>query len=1206
MSNEVKIRNIDNLNVLNNGRKDYSKISGNLVLPNLVEIQTKSYEEFKSKGLDEVFKEVFPIVNYSDTLSIDYIRLEFGQPKYPYLECKARDITYSAPIYAYLRLNRKNGGMMENKIYMGELPLMTSSGTFIINGAERVIVSQLVRSPGAYMSKTRDEKSGKFIYEADLIPGRGTWLEFESDNKDILNVRIDRQRKMNACTFLKALGLGEDSIEKLFGSSKALITTLNKNKDICDGAINDLSATQVALIDIFRKLKPGEPVTQEGTINFLLQKFFDEKRYDLGRAGRYKYAIKLGMYNRLRNRTLAENLISEDGEIVFRKGHTLTDADIEKLRNEEFFEKSTHHSKVIKVNTDLDNHSLVNIVKVYTDENNRNVTNIIGTDLNLDISRVTISDIIATFSYFINIQDGIGTLDDIDHLGNRRIRCVGELIQYHFRVGLSKMAKSVKEKMSVTDTEDATPRKLINIRPLTSSIREFFASSQLSQFMDQTNPLAELTNKRRLSALGPGGLTRDRASSEVRDVHFSHYGRICPIETPEGQNIGLINNLATYAKVNDYGFIETPYRRVDHSTGKAIVLNGEENTDYLDAMREFDYIIAEANINLGKDGEILDEEVIARHRGENIVANRKDVDYVDVSPKQIVSIAAASIPFLENDDTMRALMGSNMQRQALPLLRPSAPFVGTGLEHYVAHDSGLAVIAAKDGVVVYNDSKTIKIQEDDNTVRSYALQKFERSNQGTCINQHSIVKVGQIVKAGDIIADGPAMQNGDLALGQNVTIAFMMWNGYNYEDAVIMSERLVKDDTYTSVMIEKYEIECRETQLGDEEITRDIPNVGEDAKAYLDERGVIVPGAEVKEGDILVGKTTPKGQSEPTPEEKLLMAIFAEKAKEGKDASLRVPHGGAGIVLDVKSFKRSEGAELPPGVNEVIRVYIVQKRKISEGDKMSGRHGNKGVISRILPVEDMPFLPDGTPIDIMLNPLGVPSRMNIGQILEVHLGMALKKLGYKIATPVFDGITNEEILDLMKQAGMDEDGKTILYDGRTGERFDERINVGVMYMIKLVHMVDDKLHARATGPYSLVTQQPLGGKAQNGGQKFGEMEVWALEAYGAAHILQEILTIKSDDRVGRRKAYEAIIKGEKLPRPGIPEAFKVLIKELQALSMDVTLLDQNGESIDMEALAKESEKEERKINSSLRSLNQESTQVEIEDGFQIHTAKVSE
>ena len=1206
MSNEVKIRNIDNLNVLNNGRKDYSKISGNLVLPNLVEIQTKSYEEFKSKGLDEVFKEVFPIVNYSDTLSIDYIRLEFGQPKYPYLECKARDITYSAPIYAYLRLNRKNGGMMENKIYMGELPLMTSSGTFIINGAERVIVSQLVRSPGAYMSKTRDEKSGKFIYEADLIPGRGTWLEFESDNKDILNVRIDRQRKMNACTFLKALGLGEDSIEKLFGSSKALITTLNKNKDICDGAINDLSATQVALIDIFRKLKPGEPVTQEGTINFLLQKFFDEKRYDLGRAGRYKYAIKLGMYNRLRNRTLAENLISEDGEIVFRKGHTLTDADIEKLRNEEFFEKSTHHSKVIKVNTDLDNHSLVNIVKVYTDENNRNVTNIIGTDLNLDISRVTISDIIATFSYFINIQDGIGTLDDIDHLGNRRIRCVGELIQYHFRVGLSKMAKSVKEKMSVTDTEDATPRKLINIRPLTSSIREFFASSQLSQFMDQTNPLAELTNKRRLSALGPGGLTRDRASSEVRDVHFSHYGRICPIETPEGQNIGLINNLATYAKVNDYGFIETPYRRVDHSTGKAIVLNGEENTDYLDAMREFDYIIAEANINLGKDGEILDEEVIARHRGENIVANRKDVDYVDVSPKQIVSIAAASIPFLENDDTMRALMGSNMQRQALPLLRPSAPFVGTGLEHYVAHDSGLAVIAAKDGVVVYNDSKTIKIQEDDNTVRSYALQKFERSNQGTCINQHSIVKVGQIVKAGDIIADGPAMQNGDLALGQNVTIAFMMWNGYNYEDAVIMSERLVKDDTYTSVMIEKYEIECRETQLGDEEITRDIPNVGEDAKAYLDERGVIVPGAEVKEGDILVGKTTPKGQSEPTPEEKLLMAIFAEKAKEGKDASLRVPHGGAGIVLDVKSFKRSEGAELPPGVNEVIRVYIVQKRKISEGDKMSGRHGNKGVISRILPVEDMPFLPDGTPIDIMLNPLGVPSRMNIGQILEVHLGMALKKLGYKIATPVFDGITNEEILDLMKKAGMDEDGKTILYDGRTGERFDERINVGVMYMIKLVHMVDDKLHARATGPYSLVTQQPLGGKAQNGGQKFGEMEVWALEAYGAAHILQEILTIKSDDRVGRRKAYEAIIKGEKLPRPGIPEAFKVLIKELQALSMDVTLLDQNGESIDMEALAKESEKEERKINSSLRSLNQESTQVEIEDGFQIHTAKVSE
>ena len=1206
MSKEIKIRNIDSLNVLNNGRKDYSKISGNLHLPNLVEIQTKSYEEFKLKGLDEVFKEVFPIVNYSDTLSIEYVNLEFGQPKYPYLECKARDKTYSAPIHAILRLKQKTTGVMsETKIYMGELPLMTSSGTFIVNGAERVIVSQLVRSPGAYMSKTRDEKSGRFIYEADLIPGRGTWLQFESDNKDILNVRIDRQRKMNAGTFLKALGLSEETILSTFGETKNLVNTLNKNKDICDGAINELTATQVALIDIFRKLKPGEPVTQEGTINFLFQKFFDEKRYDLGRAGRYKYAIKLGIYNRLRNRTLAENLKSADGEIYFKKGYTLTDADIERLREEEFFENGAH-TKTLKVNTDLDNHSTVNIVKVYADENNKNVATIIGTDLNLTTSCVTISDIVATFSYFLNIQDGIGTLDDIDHLGNRRIRCVGELIQYHFRVGLSKMAKSVKEKMSVTDMADVTLKKLINNRPLTSSIREFFASSQLSQFMDQTNPLAELTNKRRLSALGPGGLTRDRASSEVRDVHFSHYGRICPIETPEGQNIGLINNLATYAKVNDYGFIETPYRRVDHSTGKAIVLNGEENTDYLDAMREFDYIIAEANINLGKDGEILDDEVIARHRGENIVAKKEDVDYVDVSPKQIVSIAAASIPFLENDDTMRALMGSNMQRQALPLLRPSAPFVGTGLEHFVAHDSGLAVVAAKDGVVVYNDSKTIKVQEDDNTVRAYNLQKFERSNQGTCINQHSIVKVGQIVKTGEIIADGPAMQNGDLALGQNVTIAFMMWNGYNYEDAVIMSERLVKDDTYTSVMIEKYEIECRETQLGDEEITRDIPNVGEDAKAYLDERGVIVVGAEVKEGDILVGKTTPKGQSEPTPEEKLLMAIFAEKAKEGKDASLRVPHGGAGIVLDVKSFKRSEGAELAPGVNEVIRVYIVQKRKISEGDKMSGRHGNKGVISRILPVEDMPFLPDGTPIDIMLNPLGVPSRMNIGQILEVHLGMALKKLGYKIATPVFDGITNEEILDLMEKAGMDKDGKTVLYDGRTGERFDERINVGVMYMIKLVHMVDDKLHARATGPYSLVTQQPLGGKAQNGGQKFGEMEVWALEAYGAAHILQEILTVKSDDRVGRRKAYEAIIKGDKLPRPGIPEAFKVLVKELQALSMNVKLLDQNGESIDMQALAKETEKEARKVNSSLRALDGETTQVDIEDGFQIHTAKVTD
>ena len=1176
------IRNIENLNKLNNDRYDYSKISGKLPLPNLVEIQTKSYEEFKEKGLDEVFRESFPIVNYTNTLSIDYVSIRFGEPKHTFLQCKAQDLTYSAPIYVMLRLTHHDTGeIQESEVYMGEFPLMTKSGTFIVNGAERVIVSQLVRSPGAYMSLTKDIKTGKVTYEADLIPGRGTWLQFESGTKDLLSVRIDRQRKLNATTFLRALGLEENNdILKLFGESEALKVTLAKDDD------QKIKTAKAALVEIFKKMKPGEPVTEEGTINFLVQKFFDGKHYDLGRAGRFKYIKKLGVYNRLTGRTLAENLVDADGELRFKKGYTLTAADVDALRDEEFFEKGAHMKK-LKVNDKLDDHGIVNIVKVYNNDREKKVCNIVGTDLNGTVSYVTISDIIACFSYFLNVMDGFGDTDDIDHLGNRRIRCVGELIQNQFRLGLAKMVKTVQQKMSISDLGNVKPKALINPRPLSASIREFFASSQLSQFMDQTNPLAELTNKRRLSALGPGGLTRDRASTEVRDVHVSHYGRICPIETPEGQNIGLINNLASYAKINKYGFIETPYRRVDKATCR--VLSEPEDSVYLSADEEWDYVIAEANINLDADGTILDEQVIARYKGENVMASREDVDYVDVSPKQIVSIAAGCIPFLENDDTMRALMGSNMQRQALPLLRPHAPFVGTGLEHQIARDSGLAVVAVEDGTVTYTDSRTIEVTEKgSNEPRIYQLQKFERSNQGTCINQTSIVKVGQKVKKGQIIADGPAMQNGDLALGQNVTIAFMTWNGYNYEDAVIMSERLVKDDVYTSIHIEKYELECRSIpKLGDEEITRDIPNVSEAAKANLDERGIIVPGAEVKEGDILVGKVTPRGQSEPTPEGKLLMAIFGEKTNEGKDASLRVPHGGAGIVLDVKIFKRegkSKDVELPPGVNEVVRVYIVQKRKISEGDKMSGRHGNKGVISRILPECDMPFLPDGTPVDIMLNPLGVPSRMNIGQILEVHLGYALKQLGYKIATPVFDGITNEEILDMMQKAKMDPSGKTVLYDGTTGERFDERITVGCMYMIKLVHMVDDKLHARATGPYSLVTQQPLGGKAQNGGQRFGEMEVWALEAYGAAHVLQEIITIKSDDRVGRRKTYEAIIKDQPLPKPGIPEAFKVLVKELQALSMNVTLLDQEGNAIDMDALAKEAEKEERRINSNIRNL----------------------
>ncbi len=1172
-------RNITDLRQINNHRYDYSKISGDLPLPNLVEIQTKSYAEFLEKGLDEVFRESFPIENYVGTLTIEYISIRLGEPKHSFLECKEKDLTYNVPMYITVRLiHKETGEIQESEVFMGDLPLMTSSGTFIVNGAERVIVSQLVRSPGAYLSK--EFKAGKYLYEADLIPGRGTWLQFESDAKDLLSVRIDRQRKIHATTLLRALGLEtSEDIEKLFGDNFALRNTLDKEE-------SKIKTSKAALVDIFRKMKPGEPVTEEGTTNFLVQRFFDEKRYDLGRAGRYKFIKKLGIYNRLPGRILAENLVSAEGEIRFKKGYQLTAEDVEALRNEEFFEQGAH-LKNVKINEKLDTNGRVNIVKVYNNEKDKKVSIIIGTDLKNTSTYVNICDIIAVFSYFLNVMDGFGDTDDIDHLGNRRIRCVGELIQNQFRVGLAKMLKTVQQKMSISDLGNVKPKALINPRPLVASIREFFASSQLSQFMDQTNPLAELTNKRRLSALGPGGLTRDRASTEVRDVHVSHYGRICPIETPEGQNIGLINNLASYAKVNKYGFIETPYRPVDKKTCR--VLSKAEDSVYLTADEEWDYVIAEANINLGEKGEILDEVVVARHHGENILAKKEEVDFVDVSPKQVVSIAAGSIPFLENDDTMRALMGSNMQRQALPLLKPHAPLVGTGLEHQIARDSGLAVVAANDGVVTYTDCRTIEVLEKGKSEPvTYHLQKFERSNQGTCINQVSIVKVGDKVKKGQIIADGPAMQNGDLALGQNVTIAFMTWNGYNYEDAVIMSERLVKDDVYTSIHIEKYDCECRSIpKLGDEEITADVPNVSNESKAHLDKRGIVVVGTEVKEGDILVGKVTPRGQTEPTPEEKLLMAIFGEKTNEGKDASLRVPHGGAGIVLDVKIRKREEKAKdniLPPGVNEIVTVYIVQKRKISEGDKMSGRHGNKGVISRILPECDMPFLPDGTPVDIMLNPLGVPSRMNIGQILEVHLGMALSKLGYKIATPVFDGITNEEIFELMDKAGMAKDGKTVLYDGRTGEPFDERINVGVMYMIKLVHMVDDKLHARATGPYSLVTQQPLGGKAQNGGQRFGEMEVWALEAYGAAHILQEIITVKSDDRVGRRKTYEAIIKNQPLPKAGIPEAFKVLVKELQSLSMNVQLLDDEGNSIDMDALAKEADKEERKINTALRNL----------------------
>ena len=1196
-----------------NGRLNFNKISGDTPLPYLVEIQTDSYKWFLEKGINEVLAEVFPIENYAGTAAIDYVSCRLEAPQWDPLECKAADLTYSSKLKVTLRLQSKaTGEIKEAEVFMGELPLMTESGTFIVNGAERVIVSQIVRSPGAYFQDTAD-KSGTHIYNGEIIPTRGTWLQFESDLKNVLWVRIDRQRKMPAVILFKALGLAsEKTLTELFGESEAMLNTLKKDESI--------KSEQAALADIFVKLKPGEPITPEGIVTFLKQKFFDDKRYDLGRAGRFKYSAKLGIYDRLEGRILAENLVSADGEIFsytkgdeerfLVKGTKLHKNDVQALRDAEFFEKGAH-TKTLKTDDALDDHSNVNVVKVYAhDKETDKVVNIIGTDLNLTIARVTASDMVACFSYFCNIMDGIGQTDDIDHLGNRRVRCVGELLQTQFRIGLTKMAKNVQQKMSISDMESVTPQSLINIRPLTSSIREFFASSQLSQFMDQTNPLAELTNKRRISALGPGGLTRDRASMEVRDVHYTHYGRICPIETPEGQNIGLINNLSTYARINNYGFIETPYRIVinDKDAKGVEHFYVSDRAEYLSADKERGRYVAGANIRLGEPvmvngemvREILDDEVTARHDEDNILAPKHLIEYVDVSPKQIVSIAAACIPFLENDDSTRALMGANMQRQALPLLRPSIPYVGTGMEGVIAKDSGLAVVAVADGKVTYMDSSTIVIKEGKES-RTYKLQKFDRSNNGTCINQKPIVKVGDDVKAGSVIADGPAMRNGELALGQNILVAYMTWNGYNYEDAIVMSERMVKEDTFTTIHIERYELECRDTKLGAEEITRDVPNVSDEAKTFLDERGIIVEGAEVKEGDILVGKVTPKGQTEPTPEEKLLMAIFAEKTKEGKDTSLRVPHGGAGIIHKVRVFSRKNKDPLPPGVNEIVRVYIVQKRKISEGDKMSGRHGNKGVISRILPVQDMPFLADGTPIDIMLSPMGVPSRMNIGQILEVHLGLACSKLKMRVATPPFDGVSNDEIVDLMKKAGISDDGKTVLYDGRTGERFNERISVGIQYMIKLVHMVDDKIHARATGPYSLVTQQPLGGKAQNGGQRFGEMEVWALEGYGAAHVLQEMLTIKSDDRVGRRKTYEAIIKGYEIPRPGMPEAFKVFTKELRGLGMRVNLYNKEGETIDMDALAKEALVEERKVNSAIRNL----TNPKDEEPSPVDTVEVS-
>ena len=1323
-------------------RRDYSKVSSGLDLPDLVEIQTAAFDWFLRDGIKEVFNDVYPISNYAGNIRLKFLDYEFGEPKYSISECKYREVNYSAPLKGKMELevmDPETGEVItkNEEVFLGDFPLMTPTGTFIINGAERIIVSQIVRSPGAYFDIESEERTGRDTYKCELIPSRGTWLEFMSDDKKaalgrILNVSIDRRRKVLSSILFKAIGLslnlerGENAFDTT--NMKKFLKALNLpvNSDVIvpeeerefqndymllytaifgnyEEVRNTLAADKTktkneALLTVYENQRADEIATIDGAITLMDAKFFDYRRYDLTKAGRYKVHKKLSILDRMEGLSLEKDLVSAEGKTLVKKGvvidkelrnelraeidkgincralpftHTfshpstavmdtswknslvgrilavdldgkterttlemgtvLTEEDVKAIAKE--FKQVTVYAGIIaspvkvtndNVNTVLDYGSRmfeigrvtlngedltnadgevmcptylpeVEVTKLSTADQETIVAeatnhsgevtvwlvgacvqevtvmqeghpvNLIGIDPLNDKHTITMSDMYALYNYELTMFDGVGSQDDIDMLGNRRIRTVGELIQNQFRIGLSRMERVVKERMSIADTANLTPKQLTNIRPLTAAIKEFFSSSQLSQFMDQENPLAELSNKRRISALGPGGLTRERAGFEVRDIHNSHYGRICPIETPEGPNIGLISYLTTYAKVNEYGFIETPYRKV---------VNGKvtDEIKYMPADEENDHVIAQANEI--KDGHLVGDKIIARIKGETVMVDRSQVDYADVSPRQIVSVATACVPFLENDDCTRALMGANMQRQAVPLMNPHSPFVGTGMEHVIARDSGSACVATGPGVVTYVDATKVVVAEDNGNEKTYELTKYRRSNASTCLNQRPIVWDGERVERGTILADGPAMENGELALGQNVTIAFMTWHGYNYEDAIIMSEKMQSQDYYTSVHIEEYDIECRETKLGPEEITRDIPNVAESACRNLDGRGIVMVGAEVKEGDILVGKVTPKGQTDQTPEEKLLMAIFGEKSREVRDNSLKVPHGGAGIVHSIRVFKRKEDHELPPGVNEVVKVYIVQKRKISEGDKMAGRHGNKGVISRINPVEDMPYMSDGTPIDIMLNPFGVPSRMNIGQVLEVHLGFAAKKLGVKFATPVFDGVSNTDLRDIMKESNSSPDGKYVLYDGRTGEAYDDRISVGVMYMIKLAHMVDDKLHARATGPYSLVTQQPLGGKAQNGGQRFGEMEVWALEAYGASHVLQEILTVKSDDIAGRTKTYEAIVKGKDMPEPGIPESFRVLVHELQALAIDVRMMDDAGNEMDLKQMEQEELKEE--------------------------------
>ena len=1152
-------------------RMSFSQIDEVLDMPDLIEVQKNSYRRFLEEDLREVLNDVSPITDYSENLVLEFVDYSLeDEPKNSVEKCKERDMTYAAPLKVFVRLkNKETGEIKESDVFMGDFPLMTEHGTFIINGAERVIVSQLVRSPGVYFGAERD-KAGKLLHSATIIPNRGAWLEYETDSNDVLWVRIDRARKLPITVILRALGYGTDAeLMQLLGEDERLSATIERD--------DNAKSVEDGLLEIYKRLRPGEPPTVDSARSLLRSLFFDPKRYDLMRVGRYKFNKKLSLATRITGLRAAGDVVDPaSGEVLAQAGKTIQADQAQRIQNAGInmvrVDMDGHEVKVIGnnfvdaaawlpfdpasvgINEKVHLPTLKEIMEQVDDEHlaqacRENLAHLIP-------KHILIDDIVSSISYLIGLPYGIGHTDDIDHLGNRRLRSVGELLQNQIRIGLSRLERVVKERMAIQDANDVRPQELINIRPVSAAIKEFFGSSQLSQFMDQPNPLAELTHKRRLSALGPGGLNRDRASFDVRDVHYSHYSRICPIETPEGPNIGLIGSLATYARINEYGFIEAPYRYIDKAAG--CVTN---EIRYLTADEEDKYVIAQANEPLDEQGHFLHDRVTVRIRDEITEVPKEQVDYIDVSPKQVVSVATAMIPFLENDDANRALMGSNMQRQAVPLLVPEAPIIGTGMEYKTARDSGVVILAREAGIVEKVSARQIEIREDNGHLRLYTLHKFERSNQGTCINQRPLVNAGQRVEKGEVIADGPSTEKGEIGLGRNILMGFMTWEGYNYEDAILISEKLVKDDVYTSIHIEEYESEARDTKLGPEEITRDIPNVGEDALKDLDENGVIRIGAEVRAGDILVGKVTPKGETELTAEERLLRAIFGEKAREVRDTSLKVPHGEGGIVVDVKVFTRERRDELSPGVNEMVRVFIAQKRKISVGDKMAGRHGNKGVISRIMREEDMPFLPDGTPLQIVLNPLGVPSRMNIGQVLEVHLGLAAKALGWHVATPVFDGASEEDIIACLKQAGLNPTGKTVLYDGRTGEPFENEVTVGYMYMIKLHHLVDDKIHARSTGPYSLVTQQPLGGKAQFGGQRFGEMEVWALEAYGAANTLQEILTVKSDDVVGRVKTYEAIVKGKNIPEPGVPESFKVLIKELQSLALDIKVLAEDKQEI---------------------------------------------